>query len=104
MRCGQLHCRDSGSFRLSVNGFVVLRKRTFVSSELAFVLCKYAALTCIEVQHFYKLSRSFTTLPGADTMPGLVPDGTKCGSNRVNISNILFSQSVLAYSSCCVDV
>ena len=91
VRCGQLHCRNSGSFHLSISGFVyVLRQWTFVSSERANVLCRYAAITCIKVPHFYKLSRSFTTLPGADMMPGLVPDGAKCGSNRVNISNTLF--------------
>ena len=26
------------------------------------------------------LSRPFTSQPGADTMPGLVPDGAKCGT------------------------
>ena len=30
-------------------------------------------------------SRSFTTLPGSDIMPGLVPEGARCGTNMVNI-------------------
>ena len=36
---------------------------------------------------FYKrfFPRSFTTEPGDDIMPGLVPEGAKCGTNRVSI-------------------
>ena len=40
--------------------------------------------------HMYiYFSRSFTTRPGADIMLGLVPEGAKCGANRVSISHLI---------------
>ena len=32
-----------------------------------------------------KYSRSYTTLPGSHNMPGLVPEGAKCGTNKVTL-------------------
>ena len=34
-------------------------------------------------------SRAITTQPGDDLMPGLVPEGTKCGTNMVKLFCLL---------------
>ena len=54
----------------------------------------------------YKLfSRSFTTQLGSDIMPGLVPEGAKCGTNMVNSYIFQLYAYVLMYCVySCVEI
>jgi len=44
VRCGQLHCRDSGSFRLSVDAGVSILSQSIRVSGGGIVTCRYEKL------------------------------------------------------------